>query len=81
MRRWPRAGGGRRATSRLDRHELLPETTDTLESSTLYALQALLTESEKRYSTDRRRLYLAGMSGTAKTLWKVVEPCVEAWPE
>lgn len=47
---------------------------DTLESTTLYALQALLDESEKRYSTDRRRLYLAGMSGTAKTLWKVVEP-------
>lgn len=47
---------------------------DTLESTTLYALQALLDESEKRFSTDRRRLYLAGMSGTAKTLWKVVEP-------
>jgi predicted esterase len=47
---------------------------DTLESTTLYALQALLDESEKRFSTERRRLYLAGMSGTAKTLWKVVEP-------
>ncbi len=47
---------------------------DTLESVTLFALQALLDESEKRFSTDRRRLYLAGMSGTAKTLWKVVKP-------
>jgi predicted esterase len=47
---------------------------DTLESITLFALQALLDESEKRFSTDRRRLYLAGMSGTAKTLWKVVKP-------
>jgi hypothetical protein len=37
-------------------------------------LQALLDESDKRFSSDRRRLYLAGMSGTAKTLWKVVEP-------
>lgn len=47
---------------------------DGLESVTLFALQALLDESERRFSTDRRRLYLAGMSGTAKTLWKVVEP-------
>lgn len=47
---------------------------DTLESITLSALQALLDESDKRFSTDRRRLYLAGMSGTAKTLWKVVKP-------
>lgn len=47
---------------------------DTLESVTLFALQALLDESDKRFSTDRRRLYLAGMSGTAKTLWKVVKP-------
>ncbi|OGT59208.1 MAG: hypothetical protein A3E01_20525 [Gammaproteobacteria bacterium RIFCSPHIGHO2_12_FULL_63_22] len=47
---------------------------DTLESVTLFALQALLDESDKRFSADRRRLYLAGMSGTAKTLWKVVKP-------
>lgn len=47
---------------------------DTLESVTLLALQALLDESDRRVSADRARLYLAGMSGTAKTLWTVVEP-------
>ena len=47
---------------------------DSLESITLFALQALIDDSDKRFSTDRRRLYLAGMSGTAKTLWKVVKP-------
>jgi hypothetical protein len=47
---------------------------DTLQSVTILALQALLDESDKRVSADRNRLYLAGMSGTAKMLWTVVEP-------
>jgi predicted esterase len=47
---------------------------DTLQSVTILALQALLDESDKRVSADRNRLYLAGMSGTAKILWVVVEP-------
>lgn len=47
---------------------------DTLQSVTILALQALLDESDKRVSADRNRLYLAGMSGTAKILWAVVEP-------
>lgn len=47
---------------------------DTAESVTLLALQALLDESSQRYSLDPRRLYLAGMSGTAKSLWTVAPP-------
>lgn len=47
---------------------------DTLESVTLFALQALLDESDRRFAADRTRLYLAGMSGTARSLWTVVEP-------
>ena len=43
---------------------------DTLESVTLRALDALLQESA-RLPHDPRRVYLAGMSGTAKTLWVV----------
>ena len=42
---------------------------DTNEIGTLRALQALLGEALQRYRVDRRRIYLAGMSGTAKTLW------------
>lgn len=47
---------------------------DTAESVTLLALQALLDDSSRRFSLDPRRLYLAGMSGTAKSLWTVVPP-------
>ncbi len=47
---------------------------DTLQSLTILALQALLDESDKRVSADRNRLYLAGMSGTSKMLWLVVKP-------
>lgn len=47
---------------------------DDLESITLNALQALLDEIGERYAYDPKRLYLAGMSGTAKTLWTVQEP-------
>lgn len=47
---------------------------DTLERVTLLALQALLDESDRRFATDRARLYLAGMSGTAKSLWTVAVP-------
>lgn len=46
---------------------------DTLESITLHALQALLDEAARRFHYDSRRLYLAGFSGTAKTLWTQVE--------
>jgi hypothetical protein len=47
---------------------------DTLERVTLFALQALLDESDRRFAADRSRLYLAGMSGTAKSLWTVAVP-------
>lgn len=47
---------------------------DTLESVTIFALQALLDESDRRLAADPHRLYLAGMSGTAKTIWTVLPP-------
>ena len=47
---------------------------DTQEGITLRALDALLAESA-RVPHDPRRVYLAGMSGTAKTLW-VVAPAL-----
>jgi dienelactone hydrolase len=46
---------------------------DVPQAATLAALQALLTDAEQRYAIDSRRLYLAGMSGTAKTLWPVAQ--------
>ena len=45
---------------------------DTDESGTLHALHALLQEAD-RLPHDPRRVYLAGMSGTAKTLWVAVQ--------
>ena len=42
---------------------------DTNEIGTLRALQALLGEALQRFAIDRKRIYLAGLSGTAKTLW------------
>lgn len=45
---------------------------DTDENVTLQALQALLHEVAQRYAYDDRRVYLAGFSGTAKTLWTQV---------
>jgi len=47
---------------------------DVPQAGTLAALQALLVDAEGRYAIDRHRLYLAGMSGTAKTLWPVAQP-------
>lgn len=47
---------------------------DVDETITLRALQALLRETGQRYAYDPRRIYLAGFSGTAKTLWTQVEP-------
>lgn len=47
---------------------------DTDENITLRALQALLRETGQRYAYDPKRIYLAGFSGTAKTLWTQVEP-------
>lgn len=46
---------------------------DTQEAVTLGALQALLDEAPRRFAYDRRRVYLAGLSGTAKTLWTQVD--------
>ncbi len=51
----------------------LQSRSDTLESITLQALQALLDEAAHRFHYDGRRLYLAGFSGTAKTLWTQVD--------
>jgi len=42
---------------------------DTNEVGTLRALQALLGEALQRYRIDHGRIYVAGLSGTAKTLW------------
>ncbi len=47
---------------------------DTDENITLRALQALLRETGQRYAYDPKRIYLAGFSGTAKTLWTQVDP-------
>lgn len=47
---------------------------DTDENITLRAMQALLRETRQRYAYDPKRVYLAGFSGTAKTLWTQVEP-------
>lgn len=44
---------------------------DDEESITIDALQALLKETGEHYPYDPKRLYLAGMSGTSKTLWVV----------
>jgi predicted esterase len=42
---------------------------DDREQLTMDALQALLHEAGTRYAYDPQRVYLAGMSGTAKSLW------------
>jgi predicted esterase len=47
---------------------------DVGESATLLALQSLLREVGQRYAHDPRRIYVAGFSGTAKTLWTQVTP-------
>ncbi|MCL1633383.1 hypothetical protein M2650_01810 [Luteimonas sp. SX5] len=47
---------------------------DVDENITLRALQALLRETGQRYAYDPKRIYLAGFSGTAKTLWTQVDP-------
>jgi predicted esterase len=44
---------------------------DAPQAATLAALQALLVDATQRYASDPRRFYLAGMSGTAKSLWPV----------
>lgn len=44
---------------------------DDEEAITVEALQALLKETGEHYPYDPKRLYLAGMSGTSKTLWVV----------
>jgi dienelactone hydrolase len=50
---------------------------DAPQAATLAALQALLVDAEQRFAIDPRQLYLAGMSGTAKTLWDVL-PVLQA---
>jgi predicted esterase len=42
---------------------------DDREQRTFDALQALLREAGARYAYDPKRVYIAGMSGTAKSLW------------
>jgi dienelactone hydrolase len=46
---------------------------DTNEIVTLQAIQALLREALQGLASDPRRIYLAGLSGTAKTLWTRAE--------
>ena len=43
---------------------------DTLVSVTTDAFQALLVDAQRRFSVDRRRFYLAGMSGTSHASWR-----------
>ena len=43
---------------------------DTLREVNYKALNALLTDSQRRFSIDLHRLYLAGMSGTAHAVWR-----------
>ncbi|MEZ5465463.1 MAG: hypothetical protein R3F22_09640 [Lysobacteraceae bacterium] len=45
---------------------------DTQEELTVDAIRALLAEARTVIASDSRRLYFAGMSGTAKTLWGVM---------
>lgn len=47
---------------------------DVDENITLRALQALLREVGQRFAYDPKRIYLAGFSGTAKTLWTQAGP-------
>ncbi|MEO8161893.1 MAG: hypothetical protein ABI588_10785, partial [Arenimonas sp.] len=44
---------------------------DGREQITLTALQALLRETGSQFAYDPKRVYIAGMSGTAKSLWIV----------
>jgi poly(3-hydroxybutyrate) depolymerase len=53
---------------------------DTNEIGTLRALQALLGEALHRFAIDRKRIYLAGLSGTAKTLWTRTDALAPCWP-
>lgn len=46
---------------------------DTWASVTANALQALLKDAELRFRMDKRRLYLAGMSGTAHAAWRLAQ--------
>ncbi|MFQ5350786.1 MAG: hypothetical protein ACE5EG_10125 [Thermoanaerobaculia bacterium] len=46
---------------------------DTLRQVNVDALDALLTEVQERFSHDNRRLYLAGMSGTAHAAWRFAQ--------
>jgi predicted esterase len=47
---------------------------DEAQGATLLAVQALLGDAERRFASDPRRLYLAGMSGTAKLAWALLDP-------
>ncbi len=46
---------------------------DTLRDVNVAALDALLLEIQQRFRTDTRRLYLAGMSGTAHASWRFAQ--------
>ena len=45
---------------------------DVDEAATVRAMRAMLRETGQRYAYDPGRIYLAGFSGTAKTLWTQV---------
>lgn len=47
---------------------------DEAQGATLLAVQALLGDAERRFASDPRRLYLSGMSGTAKLAWALLDP-------
>jgi predicted esterase len=47
---------------------------DEAQGATLRAVQALLGDAERRFASDPQRLYLAGMSGTAKLAWVLLDP-------
>ena len=46
---------------------------DTFPEVTFNALNALLLDAQRRYRIDRRRFYLAGMSGTAHASWRFAQ--------
>ena len=61
------AAAGRRGYILISSHDTA---SDGPAEVNLKALSALLPETERRYSVDPRRLYLAGFSGTARAAWE-----------
>ena len=50
---------------------------DTAYATNERALNAMLDDAQRRWSLDRRRVYLAGFSGTARNAWIFVDPLGE----